>query len=114
MKKPNITPGPWNATKQDGTPGHCMMAQVFDTSDDELYVASMRATDKPHIATSNAKAISAVPDMLDELIEEINFLHEVLREYGSQELASPVFEEKIWDRIKQIEQALKKAGCTDE
>jgi hypothetical protein len=59
------TPGPWSYGEQKGSPGHCTLAQVWDSYGNSLAV--IEATDDEGEATANAKLIAAAPRMLKAL-----------------------------------------------
>lgn len=62
----------FTATTQDGTPGHCFCAQVFDP--DGNSIAELKPTDEPAIANQRAQwladACNAHPADGDELVDE--------------------------------------------
>jgi hypothetical protein len=60
-----ISPGLWSYSEQKGEPGHCMNAQVWDCEGKLLAV--LESTIEPSVATANAKAMAAVPMMLNAL-----------------------------------------------
>ena len=94
MKKPNITEGEW---VYNG------IGSVVDSDNDTICaIHSMRIT-------PDSKAISAVPEMIDALIVAHN---QVLGVCEHNERLNNGLPSKL-DRadLKQIEQALKKAGC---
>ena len=105
MKKPNITEGEWEFIKRDGA-----FASVLSDSrsicrgyirEDGDY------SDKEEL--NNMKAISAVPEMIDALVESIEARKSHLIEWGLY-----THEEMIGDEVYRNQyNALKKAGCTD-
>lgn len=52
--------GPWEATPQDGFPGHCFVAQVFDADGQSL--ASIQTSYDVDKASRIARLIAAAPD----------------------------------------------------
>ena len=95
MKKPNITEGEWI--------WHDYIDKVEALQSDNITVCELNycgADEDERQAT--AKAISAVPEMIDALIES----HKDLVEWNDCIPSSNETE----DIIEQIEQALKKAG----
>ena len=111
MNKPEIISGIWSYSEQKGTPGHCMMAQVFDGTKDELSICSIRPLINPRISTNTAIAISAVPELIDALIEayrQMNACNIVLEDDYNE-----IERREITSSIKSIKQALLKAGCTE-
>jgi hypothetical protein len=55
----------WTSSKMRGTEGNCIMAQVFDGNGLSLAVIDSRYGETE--STSNAKLISAAPDLLEAL-----------------------------------------------
>lgn len=91
MKAPNITPGPWRYSKENGSPttGLHMIA-----GEKPGYLAEVRDCGSAPVE-ANAQAIAAVPDMLEALLL-------ALRSDG------------VSDGVKAvIYMALRKAGCTE-
>ena len=95
MKKPNITGGKWEAVRNNfystvDLEGlsfiDCHCNNITGVSADE--------------AQANAKAISAVPEMIDALMEA--------NDYIIENAPDDIYPERLLD---QIEQALIKAGC---
>lgn len=107
MKKPNITKGEWSLNVlRNGMDYHinspeCMVIKVEhsqywrDAEEAEFCIPRWMA---------DAKAISAVPEMIDALIESY---------YQLSTLVNDGIEHSRKDEIclEKIEQALKKAGC---
>jgi hypothetical protein len=50
-------PGPWKSSGQDGKPGHCYVAQVWDCDGNSL--AEVTPNDEPAVATNTAAYIAA-------------------------------------------------------
>lgn len=97
MKKPKITKGPWHAVEYSGY----MIIQ------DEDHYGGLNVLDKNHfpLAENNAVAVTAVPEMIDSLIEARQDLMDWNKGIRSE------LTEKV---IEQIETALRKAGAIDE
>lgn len=85
MKKPNITQGEWYVNKS------VFSDSPIVTTKENGWVADIPQSDG--MESANAKAISAVPEMIDALIEVYNYM-----DSGDD----PIREE--------VKQALKKAG----
>jgi hypothetical protein len=56
------TPGPWDYSEQKGGPGHCFVAQVWDSEGESLAV--LDSTIDPAVATANAKLMASSPELL--------------------------------------------------
>ena len=97
MKKPKITEGEWVVS--DFKP------QVGVLKYNGLAIKVVCEFDKEMdwMDDPDMKAISAVPDMIDALLKVYDQLNDVENNY--QQVASDTFDI--------IEQALKKAGCTE-
>lgn len=54
--------GGWHHSGQRGTPGHCSVAQVWDSNGKSL--CSFDSTKQPSLATSRARLTAAAPDLL--------------------------------------------------
>ena len=104
MKKPNITEGKWKTNIGNQS--------LADTGDYIPY-AEIEGQNKQNIGQcfenmeisieqqiANAKAISAVPDMIDALI----YAHKSMSRKST-------IDNRIWN---EIDKALKKAGCENE
>ena len=85
MKKPDITEAPWNIYDQNIV-GNEMNGYICTWSG----------------RRQNAKAISAVPEMIDALIMCLDFIEE-LKGHGIDE----------WSYEPKLREALKKAGCSE-
>lgn len=99
MKKPDITKGEWTHNENDKT-------VISDDGDVMICEIDYIGVDKEE-EKANAKAISAVPEMIDALIEsqkELTILCDYLK---FSDLKAMVRVEKI---IKNNEQTLIKAG----
>ena len=59
------TSGPWSFSPQKGKPGHCHMAQVWNSAGDAL--AQIEPTPDEAVATADARLIAAAPDLLEAL-----------------------------------------------
>lgn len=59
------TPGPWSFSPQKGKPGHCHMAQVWNSGGWAL--AQIEPTPDEAVATADAALIAAAPDLLEAL-----------------------------------------------
>lgn len=57
--------GGWTFSPQDGTPGHCHLAQVWDGQGRAL--ATIEPTDDPAVASDRARLIAAAPELLHAL-----------------------------------------------
>jgi hypothetical protein len=95
MKKPNITKGKWKLIPPEDDFGLCLV-----NTKDELTIHD-------GFDISNAKAISAVPEMIDALIETRTQLTIAM----SHE--EPIPTKVLVEWCTQVEQALIKAGCTE-
>lgn len=103
MKKPNITKGKWE---------ECITPQVRALGMPHVVIADCRTDKLAKIDKEeqqlNAKAISAVPDMIDTLVL-------VYKEYRRMKIEAEHAGGEMWEMDKaildKIEQALKKAGC---
>ena len=60
----SATPGPWTYEPQDGTPGHCLCAQVFGPDGNSIATVDPSQPDDSE-ANANAKLMAAAPDLLD-------------------------------------------------
>lgn len=99
MKKPNITEGEWTYRKD----------RVIRDNDEYSTIAavSSRKLGTPDWERqNNAKAISAVPDMIDALIEAYDALDNVKQDYSKRQLRSY----KVNNSLTKMESALEKAG----
>jgi hypothetical protein len=65
MNKPKFTPGPWSSSPQDGKPGHCFCAQVWDGNGNSL--ARVEPTDNEQEASASAFLMGKSPEMYDLL-----------------------------------------------
>jgi hypothetical protein len=81
MKEFKGTPSPWSYSPQDGTPGHCYMAQVWDSAGKNL--AEIEPTSNQEEATANAKLIASAPELL-EALQELNTKCENTKIDGSE------------------------------
>lgn len=64
------SPGPWTSSGQDGVPGHCYMAQVWDAAEQAL--ASIEPTPDEADATATAAFIAAAnPSDIRALCERL-------------------------------------------
>lgn len=68
MNRPKLKIEPWSYSEQKGVPGHCIMAQVFQGDEDGTSICAIQPENNPEIATNTARAISAVPEMIDALM----------------------------------------------
>jgi hypothetical protein len=59
------TPEPWSYSEQRGSPGHCTLAQVWDSYGNSLAV--IEATDDEREATAIARLMAAAPELLEAL-----------------------------------------------
>jgi hypothetical protein len=66
------TPGPWTHSPMNGTFGHCLMAQVWDSQGKSL--ASIDSHYEQKQASANAKLIAAAPDFLDITLQFYEYL----------------------------------------
>lgn len=89
MKRPEITPGKWRKIY----PGAFSDSALIYTSEDDAYVASVKCT-------TDAKAIAAIPDMMDALEEAWHWAKYEHDEGWNR------------DRLSIIQAAMKKAGYT--
>ncbi len=55
--------GKWTYSEQRGTPGHCSVAQVWDSNGKSL--CCFDSTKQPSLATSRARLTAAAPDLLE-------------------------------------------------
>lgn len=95
MKKPDITKGNWQHWEDEKI--------VQSDLDNETLICEVNYTGTdPEEESANAKAISAVPDMIDALID----IHST---YRNNETGNMVINKSKWYKIKQ---ALEKAGAT--
>ena len=69
------TSGPWSFSPQKGKPGHCHMAQVWNSAGDAL--AQIEPTPDEAVATADARLIAASPTLLEALKEA----HAALKAY---------------------------------
>jgi hypothetical protein len=90
--------GEWFYSPQDGEPGHCLVPQIWTSSEDN-YIASIRPTDDPKVATANAKLMAAAP----ELLHALQNAHSYLQSFQPQWMEG----EEIL--VSEIETALNKA-----
>ena len=88
MKKPEITKGEW-------------MYSNGQITEQEGYAIA------EYVSEHDGQAISAVPEMIDALVDARKALITVKNDYSKRELVN----HRVNDSIIQIEQALKKAGC---
>lgn len=65
------TPGPWTYEPQDGTPGHCLCAQVFGPDGNSIATVDPSQPDESE-ANANARLMAAAPDMLTALKVLVN------------------------------------------
>ena len=97
MKKPNITEGEWwvNTLGQHHNNPDIQQHEICWSPDGECVV--------DHVySLADAKAISAVPELIDALIK----LHRYVKDNQPNYLLSSKY-----ISLHEIEQALKKAGC---
>lgn len=101
MKKPNITKGEWryNPNSKSSDWGHNWGVVAWQRNLGSV-VSHVIFKEK------DAQAISAVPDMIDALIEARKELITVQQIYQ--------YSTVVQGCIEQIDEALKKAGCTNE
>jgi hypothetical protein len=59
------TEGPWSCSEQRGIPGHCMVAQIWDSQGNAL--ASVEPSVDQDQATATARLIAAAPELLSAL-----------------------------------------------
>jgi len=100
MKKPKITKGEWEYHK-DFT--------AVTVKKGKMVADCFHAFDMEYEQNANGQAISAVPEMIDTLIElRVNMINlkQALYDDGYRGSAMMVSKD-----IAKIEQALKKAGC---
>jgi len=71
----NLEEENWDYSKQEGLPGHCIVAQVFN--DDESF-AFVEPDKNPKIASSRAHFISLIP----EICRTLNLLVDNLENTG--------------------------------
>lgn len=90
-----LPPTPWVASEQQGKPGGCFRAQVYD--DDGMTVATITATMDPEQANRIAKIMAASFDLL---LACKALLHELPRNSGGIQAR----------RIGQAKKAIQKAG----
>lgn len=112
MKKPEITEGEWSVKKyhalgqwSDEDPGEILIEQ-----EDGIAICSVDpygTGGNIEMGKSNAKAIKAVPDMIDALIEAKIDLKTFVNEFAG----TGAYLEETKEVIRKIESALKKAGC---
>ena len=96
MKKPEITKGEWKISRQVST---LVVGKTHDGYERSVASAGGYSRHSSDVTTenqANARAISAAPEMIDALVE-------FQRRYSND-----VYNQ---DFHKQVEQALKKAGC---
>ena len=97
MKKPNITEGKWwvNTLGQHHNNTNIQQHEICWSSDGECVV--------DHVySLADAKAISAVPELLDDAIRKYNWM--IRLKFTHPHLVPD-------EEIEQTYQALKKAGC---
>jgi uncharacterized FlaG/YvyC family protein len=93
MKKPNITEGEWHATGLEiRSLSSIILANIYN---------HLEVNQSKEEAKANAKAISAVPEMIDALIDVL--------ETHNQNVNYSLYDGS-YNRVKE---ALKKAGCTE-
>ena len=97
MKKPNITQGSWYYNDIY----HNVESDIKDNGELICEVNYYGTDEEEEVA--NARAISAVPEMIDALVEAHGTL-ESLTYSGADKFV-------VEEELKNIEQALKKAGC---
>lgn len=113
MRKPKITEGEWTIENHDHIDGEVWLSinkgaidVTHNVRDDQIASQKFSITDNKE-RVANAKAISAVPEMIDALIECYKDLKET-------EIASYNVGGEMWESDKEllqrVEQALKKAG----
>ena len=96
MKKPNITGGKWEAAEYNQAP---YVQLIIETDDTVIAEMDSGITDYDEVK-ANAKAISAVPVMIDALLEA--------NDYIIENAPDDIYPEPL---LNKIEQALIKAGC---
>lgn len=55
----------WSHSEQNGKPGHCLLAQVWDEDGNTL--ACVEPTENEEVASERARLLSAAPDLLAAL-----------------------------------------------
>lgn len=96
------TPGPWSSSEQRGDPGHCFVAQVWDSNGNAL--ASVRPTKDERQSTVDARLIAAAPEMLEALIRQRDNIERWL------ETGEPADAEESRAIYEQIQDAIKVAS----
>ena len=91
--------GGWTYSEQRGTPGHCSVAQLWDSKGKSL--ARFDSTKQPSLATSRARLTAAAPDLL-EVCKELEESSEYWSEYDV-----PV------GIVEKLKKAIAKAGYSD-
>ena len=105
MKKPNITKGEWkHGVINNGHEHFKDYSHYVSVPENEIVLCDILENHSFEESGSNAKAISAVPEMIDALISVDDFITDT-RHCGYTN-------ETEYRKIStMIEQALKKAGC---
>lgn len=111
MKKPDITQGEWTVEKHDHIDGEVWLSinqgaidVTHNVRDDQIASQKFSITDSDE-RIANAKAISAVPSMIDALIEDyeaFEFMYNLTKEAAISDYCH--------DRMESLKQALTKAG----
>jgi len=94
------TPGPWDYSPQDGPPGHCINAQVWNEDGD--CVAVIESLPSVEEANANARLIAAAPDLLDASRKARDHIKWLRAREGAD---SP----ETQKRIKDLEESIAKA-----
>lgn len=118
MKLPNITPGPWNGTRE---PVASLLFRSIQTKAGahiaEIPADSTSIGISAHEMACNTVAIAAMPDVLEALYGSYRIMlaKEVLRLMESEKINQRQAWKKAHDvtPIKNARAALIKAGCTE-
>ena len=102
MKKPNITDGEWAVVQFTNPQWDKRDTDEFIMSSNSMVICDILSEDCVPESKANAKAISAVPNLLDDAIRKYNWM--IRLKFTHPHLVPD-------EEIEQTYQALKKAGC---
>ena len=106
MKKPNITKGEWrHGVINNGHEHFKDYSHYVSVPENEMVICNILENHSFEESEANAKAMSAVPEMIDALID-IKYQLKSLSNNDKYDLLDTV-------DFSEIEKALKKAGCNE-